>query len=176
MYLHLLMFLFAFTLIPPVVHGADKARLAARQVYECGARPVDCGGGWCCQWGEKCHPAPNDGMVCVDLILTNADGSPWTDIAYNPASFLSIYSINGIILTLQSPVPVATTDITQVSLATTSSRQGSVATTTVFATPAVTSTVVPHTSASPKIEMYLAGCLYLGILGIMGALLVLGGW
>src|SRR6187402_3208555 len=64
----------AMVLAPLGVTATKHFRLASRQVFECGFSPVDCGDGWCCVFGETCQPAPNNGFVCIDSFLTNADG------------------------------------------------------------------------------------------------------
>lgn len=65
--------LFLLILEPFVVLGSTT-RLASRQIDDCGPRPVDCGGGWCCWGGNTCQAAPENGFVCLDTIFTNSDG------------------------------------------------------------------------------------------------------
>ena len=69
-----LVVLVVLALAPQLIVSSTSPLLASRQVLDCGSSPVDCGEGWCCLAGNICQPAPNNGFVCIDQILTNSDG------------------------------------------------------------------------------------------------------
>ncbi|KAK0124617.1 hypothetical protein ONS95_009566 [Cadophora gregata] len=151
-------------LLEPFVALGSVPRLASRQNFECGVKPVKCGDGWCCIFGEVCQASPDAVFVCVDSILTNSDGSAVTNPAQNPASFDSL--ISGIISSATQPLTFTQNGTTQtisfsISALSTSSIDvsGSRDRSTITPAPSAsarTSTIIPTTTSESYGEASVA--------------------
>ncbi|KAH7360948.1 hypothetical protein BKA65DRAFT_494314 [Rhexocercosporidium sp. MPI-PUGE-AT-0058] len=130
--------------------ASPSPHLAARQGLECGAAPVDCGDGWCCTFGFVCQATPSNGFVCIDTILTQSDGSPYTLAAWNPTSYVAEIS------SVTQPLSLTFSNTTQVISFTAISTTSSTSSSSLNAITAITtgslsarpSTIIPTTSSS----------------------------
>ncbi|KAG4433823.1 hypothetical protein IFR05_010705 [Cadophora sp. M221] len=169
--------LIAVLVLEPLgVFSSSPPRLASRQGFECGSSPVGCGDGWCCPFAYTCQAAPDNSFVCIDTILTQSDGSPFTLAAWNPSSFVAEFSsaTQPLTLTFSNTTQVIsfTAPSTTASSTSSSSTAGSIITT--GPSSARPSTIIPTTSSSSFGEASLSVTkgLWMGvILGIAWTLL-----
>ncbi|KAH8817490.1 hypothetical protein F5884DRAFT_897129 [Xylogone sp. PMI_703] len=138
-----------------------RPALFPRQFVPCG---VECEDGWCCADFEVCVATPGNtdtgGWGCVFQGITNDDGSPITDIPFNPsadAAFAS--SLNNLIASITAEFSITSLPPITVTSSTTSSSELQEVTTTSRAsnpasptTTSSTTTIPPQPSSSPAAQ------------------------